>query len=171
MFDAIWPLSSNGPKNNDKDCHERLFWLYCQGQWTFDPFRQLEMNPPIRYSEKASVFLVLSARLTPGSCDDLKNAPGAFAKKQRPVFSLLKREESGKNTCYSTESVAALVVPPFVGTGAMRSFIRYDFPLMVKTSAWCNKRSSSAVAKTSSFMSFPHWAKLVLLVRIVAPCS
>ena len=37
----------------------------CQGQLTFDPFRQLEMDPPIQYSEKESVFL--AANLQPRS--------------------------------------------------------------------------------------------------------
>jgi hypothetical protein len=30
--------------------------IRCQGQRTFDPFRQLEMDPPILYSENESVF-------------------------------------------------------------------------------------------------------------------
>ena len=60
-----------------------------------------------------------------------KTRPLPFRKKQRPVFSLKKSEESRKNTCYSAERVSVLVVPPFVGTAVMRSFMRYDFPLIV----------------------------------------
>ena len=39
--------------------------MLCQGQLTFDPVRQLEMDPPIQYSEKESVFL--AANLQPRS--------------------------------------------------------------------------------------------------------
>src|SRR5438034_116085 len=41
----------------------------------------------------------------------------------------MKSEEERKNTCYSADGVTALVVPPFVGPAAERSFMRYVFPL------------------------------------------
>jgi hypothetical protein len=86
----------------------------CQGQLTFDPFRQLEMDPPAWWRERKrfsrcefvptficsamtaqsvpseesgiKVAALLSALLTPGSSDGWKNAPIAFSKKTLSWF-------------------------------------------------------------------------------------
>lgn len=123
-----------------------LKWTHPHGGERESVFLRSERATPLICSAMAAqsvpseepgikVAPLLFALLTPGSSVGWKNAPIAFSKKTTSCFSLKKSEESRKNTCYSAERVTALVVPPFVGTAAMRSFMRYDFPLIVRTSA------------------------------------
>src|SRR5436305_12470479 len=88
-----------------------LKWTHPHGGERESVFRHSERATALNCSAMAAqsvpseepgikVAPLLFALLTPGSSDGVKNAPIAFAKKQRPVFSLKKREESRKNTCY-----------------------------------------------------------------------
>jgi hypothetical protein len=121
----------------------------CQGQLTFDPFRQLEMDPLLQCSEKESVFL--AAHLQPRSSVQqwrrnvshrrnmvsrslrsfnimflrwFEKRAHCLFEKTGDCFFAYEGERGTKNQRYSAAGVAALVVPPFVSAAARRSFMR-----------------------------------------------